>query len=85
MNTDSQIQNIIDRNNRVEADKAWEVSLTRRLCIAVITYLTASLFLWIINVEGFWINALVPVGGYLLSTLSLGWLKSWWLQKHYKQ
>ena len=80
--TNPAIESILDRNKRVEAEKAWETSLTRRAFIAVITYLTACLFLWSIGTPNFAINALVPTGGYLLSTLSLPPLKKWWLSKH---
>ncbi len=75
------LQAILDRNARVERDKAWEVSKTRRTSIALMTYVTACLFLWLIENEGFWINALVPAGGYLLSTLTLPWFKNIWLEK----
>lgn len=78
---DSRIREILERNARVEADKAWEVSWTRRLLITVLTYAIASLFLWLINNEYFWLNACVPALGYLLSTLSLPWVKKLWLKR----
>lgn len=73
------IEEILERNSRVENDKAWETSTTRRLIIAVITYITAATFLKLIANDAPLINALVPVGGYLLSTLSLPVAKNWWL------
>lgn len=75
---EAQLLAIAERNKRVELDKDWETSLTRRLSIAVITYLTAVLFLWLISVQMPFINALVPTGGYLLSTLSLPWIRRIW-------
>jgi hypothetical protein len=75
------IQVIEQRNRRVEADKAWEISVTRRVCIAVVTYATASLFLFLIEVEQFYIHALVPTGGYLLSTLSFPFIKKLWMKR----
>jgi hypothetical protein len=74
------IRTLQERNRKVEMEKAWEVSFTRRSFIASITYLTATLFLWTIGVEQPYVNALVPTGGYILSTLSLPWLKNWWLK-----
>lgn len=69
------------RNARVEADKAWETSWTRRLIIAAITYVLASaLLVWIRAPQPF-LAALVPTGGYLLSTLTLGFAKNWWLKR----
>lgn len=74
------IELILERNKRVEADKAWETSKTRRGFIMLITYVTACSFLYFIGNDAFWINALVPVGGYALSTLSLPSLKRYWIQ-----
>ncbi len=76
------VTEILERNARVEADKAWETSRTRRGVIAGITYLIAALFMWRIGVTEPLINAIVPTGGYLLSTLSLGVVKRWWLKRY---
>jgi hypothetical protein len=73
------IGHILERNKRVETDKAWETSFTRRGFIMVITYCTASLFLFVIGNPQFWANAIVPAAGYLLSTLSLPSIKQWWI------
>jgi len=75
------IEEILERNSRVELDKAWETSRTRRGVIAIITYCVATLFMWRIGVEEPFLNALIPTGGYLLSTLSLGVIKNFWLKK----
>ncbi|MDD5041329.1 MAG: hypothetical protein PHX87_03600 [Candidatus Peribacteraceae bacterium] len=80
-NPESQIATIMERNRRVEADKAWEVSWTRRILITALTYGIAVLFLWLIASPNFWLNAAVPALGYLLSTLSLPWVKQWWLSR----
>lgn len=77
----SQLRALHERNCRVEIDKAWETSKTRRSFIVIITYLTAGLFLWLIEAPFPFLNALVPTGGYLLSTLSLPWLKARWISK----
>ncbi len=78
------IADILERNRRVEAYKAWETSKTRRGFIMLITYITAVVFLHFIgNTEPF-IHALVPTGGYLLSTLSLPQLRRWWLKTFIK-
>ncbi len=70
------------RNARVEMDKAWEVSRTRRATIAFLTYLTAATFLKIIGNDAPFLNALVPFGGYLFSTLSLPLVRDWWIDKY---
>lgn len=78
------VEDILKRNARVEADKAWETSKTRRACIAAMTYGIAVLFMWRIGISEPWLNALVPTGGYLLSTLSLPIIKNWWLKDQNK-
>jgi hypothetical protein len=78
---ENRLQAIEQRNIRVEMDKAWEKSLTRRLSIALLTYITASLFLWLIDVSFPLLSSLVPTGGYLLSTLSMPWIKKRWMER----
>jgi len=75
-----ELQNIKERNARVEADKAWETSFTRRAIIAIMTYLIVVLFLFMINAPKPWLNALVPTAGFILSTLTLPYFKKWWLR-----
>ncbi len=74
------LETIEQRNKRVELDKAWETSFTRRGFIAGVTYLIAFWFMWSIGVNDAYLNALVPTGGYILSTLSLPFLKKYWIK-----
>ncbi len=74
-----EIEQLKERNRRVELDKAWETSKTRRVCIMVLTYLVACSWLIHLGNEKPFLNALVPVAGYFLSTLSLGFMKDWWI------
>ena len=76
------IEEILQRNNRVELDKARETSYTRRGMIAGITYITVVVFLVIIGDSLPFIHALVPAGGCLLSALGLPVVKSWWLKRY---
>lgn len=76
-----QIDEIKQRNSRVESDKAWETSWVRRGFIAAVTYVFAVLWLEIIQNDRSWLNALVPTVGYILSTISLASLKQWWINK----
>jgi hypothetical protein len=63
------------RNTRVEADKAWEMSWTRRIALMVLTYIVVVFYLrFVVHIDP-WINALVPVIGYFLSTLTISILK----------
>lgn len=77
----NELQEIQERNRRVELDKAWQVSWIRRLLITVITYVVAGLFMLSIDEPGAWLKAFIPTGGYILSTLSLPPLKRWWIHK----
>lgn len=81
----SELDTIRERNARVEADKAWEVSWTRRIIIAGGTYLVVCVYLTILGVQGAMLHALVPPGAYLLSTLTLPVCKRIWLQRVYKK
>lgn len=69
------------RNKRVEDDKAWETSWIRRVSIMVLTYFVVVSYLhFVVKIEP-WINALVPVIGFALSTLTISLLKSAWLSR----
>ncbi len=82
---DKRLQKIEERNKSVELNKAWETSYTRRLLISIFTYLAIALYLqFIVGIDP-WINAIVPTIGFLLSTLSLPFLKKVWEKFFYKK
>ncbi len=81
MDTNESIQALQERNKRVEADKAWEGSWTRRGFIAILTYATAVCILWVTGNDNAFIAALFPPAGYILSTLTLPPLKRWWMKR----
>ena len=69
------------RNQRVEADKAWETSWVRRGAIMVLTYIVVCFYLrFVVHIDP-WVNAVVPVCGFFLSTLTIAALKQVWLNK----
>jgi len=72
------ITQIEERNKRVEVDKEWEGSLTRRLLLVLFTYLAIGLYMWSIDVQKPWANAIVPSVGFILSTLTLPYFKKIW-------
>lgn len=78
MELEKEIESIKERNRRVELDKAWELSWTRRLFIAAVTYLAAAVWLLLIREKVAWLKALVPSGAYFLSTFSLPFIRRWW-------
>lgn len=80
MEIEQEIQNLKERNIKVEIDKAWETSLTRRVFIALVTYVFASIWLHYLNEKAIFLKAVIPTTGYILSTLSIPQLKKFWLK-----
>lgn len=78
------VETIQERNARVEAEKAWETSWTRRVIIAAGTYAIVGAYLQTLNVEGAWLHALIPPAAYIFSTLSLPFVKAFWMAKIHK-
>jgi hypothetical protein len=81
---EQEIKAIKERNARVEADKAWEVSTFRISTICIITYIVAALVLCVIHTHRWWLNALIPTIGFYLSTRSLAIIKKWWIKSRYQ-
>ena len=70
---------ITERTKRVELDKKWETSKTRKICIAVLTYIVVIIYTSIISkTSNVFLSSLVPVMGFLLSTLSLNMIRKIW-------
>lgn len=80
-----EIELIKKRNQRVEMDKTWETSSTRKILLLVFTYLSIGLYLKAINIQDPWLNAVVPSFGFLLSTLTLPYFKDLWRKYIYKK
>lgn len=67
------------RNKRVELDKAWEISWTRKICICILTYIVVAVYSYIVrNYDNIFLSSLVPVIGFTLSTLSLKYIRTIW-------
>ncbi|HLC65209.1 MAG TPA: hypothetical protein VJI46_03745 [Candidatus Nanoarchaeia archaeon] len=74
------IKQIENRNKRVEADKSWEISYTRRILLTIFTYLTVGFYLNAIEISRPWLNAIIPAIAFMLSTLTLPIFKKLWLR-----
>jgi len=83
-NLENEIEIIKQRNAKVEADKAWEVSYFRVFLISAVIYIVAVKFLYFIGTENYFLNALVPTMGYFLSVQSLPFIKKWWIKNFIK-
>lgn len=79
-----EVENIKSRNKRVEGDKAWETSKTRTAFISAITFCLVYAFMVFGNTNSPFLNSLIAVAAYWISTETYGALKSWWLRKRNK-
>ena len=74
-----EIEEIKERNKRVELDKKWETSGTRKVCICILTYIVVIIYSTLISkVSNVFLSSLVPVIGFTLSTLSLKFVRKIW-------
>ena len=86
MNLEEEIKHIKERNQRVEKDKAWETSWTRRICICILTYIVVVIYSYTINkISNVFFSSVVPVIGFTLSTLSLTGIRKVWEKKIYNK
>lgn len=76
---EKRVEEIEKRNKRVEKDKKWETSMTRRICIMILTYIIVIIYSYTIrNTDNVLLSSLVPVIGFTLSTLSLKKIRNIW-------
>lgn len=80
-----EINKIKERNINVEADKAWETFLTRKILIAVLTYIVISLFFYYAGFPNPLKSAFVPTLGFIFSTLSVPFFKNLWIKYIYRR
>ncbi len=85
MNITSELKKIQQRNIKVEAAKNWEVSWTRKIIIAILTYFVIVIFFLITGLPEPFTNSLVPALAFVLSTLTMGLFKNLWLKFVYKK
>tara|TARA_Y100000034_G_C6675103_1_gene296577 strand:+ start:332 stop:589 length:258 start_codon:yes stop_codon:yes gene_type:complete len=80
MSVEKRLNTIEQRNKKVELDKAWENSFSRKIIIAVLTYIIIVLFFLVAQLPKPFINPIVPTAGFVLSTLSLPFFKKIWIK-----
>ena len=82
MNIEKEINEIKTRNKKVELNKAWETSWTRKICIMILTYIVVVIYTLSTNkLNNIFLSSLVPVIGFSLSTLSLNFIRKIWEKK----
>ena len=79
---EKEIEKIKKRNKKVEAEKAWETSFERKISIIVFTYIIIAIIMLLLKIEKPFVNALIPTFWYLLSTLSISFLKKKYIEKY---
>ncbi len=83
MDYKKEIEKINERNKRVEKDKKWETSWTRRLCIMILTYIVVVSYSYLVqSINNVFLSSLVPVIGFCLSTLSLKLVRNIWEKRN---
>lgn len=86
MNVEQELENIKKRNKKVELDKSWETSWTRKICIMILTYVIVVTYSYLIKQnDNILLSSLVPVIGFALSTLSLKYIRKVWEKKIYSK
>lgn len=83
-NLEKRISKIEIRNKKVETDKAWETSWTRKILIITFTYIFAVLYLKVADTTNPYFGAVVPCVGFFLSTQSINIIRKFW-EKKYKR
>ena len=79
---ENEIAKIKERNKKVELDKKWETSWTRKICICILTYIVVIIYSYVVrNYDNILLSSLVPVIGFTLSTLSLRYIRKTWEKK----
>lgn len=79
-NLEQRIKKIEQRNKEVENNKAWETSWIRRGLLTFFTYLAIGAYMWSIDIDRPWLNAVVPAVAFMLSTLTMPFFKKIWLK-----
>ncbi len=80
-----EVEQIKTRNSKVEVDKAWETSFTRKILLVIFTYLAIGVYLNAINIKNPWLNAIVPALAFFLSTLTLPFFRNLWEKYIFKK
>ena len=76
---EKEIEEIKNRNKRVELDKKWEKKKKKKICICILTYIVVTIYSYIVrNYDNIFLSSLVPVIGFTLSTLSLKFVRKVW-------
>jgi hypothetical protein len=85
MEIEKEILIIKERNAKVEADKAWEISWSRKIIVAILTYVVVVILFYFARLPRPFVGAIVPTIGFVLSTLSVSIFKKWWINNFWQK
>jgi len=75
-----EIEKLKERNRKVEADKGWETSWSRKLIIFTLTYIAITIYFFAARLPEPFLNSLVPAAAFVISTMSLPFFKNIWMK-----
>ncbi len=81
---EQEVNKIKDRNRRVETEKSWETSWTRKIMVVVFTYAVMAVIFVFLGTPDPLENAVVPSIAFILSNLSGPFVKRFWLKNIHK-
>jgi len=82
MSLEERVNKIEERNKKVELNKSWETSWTRRICIMILTYIVVVFYSYLTTkINNIFLSSLVPVIGFTLSIASLNIIRKLWEKK----
>lgn len=81
----AEIEKIKERNVKVETDKSWETSWTRKFVIFILTYAAITIYFYVVGLPNPIITSFVPALAFVISTLSLPFFKKYWARYVYKR
>lgn len=80
----AEVEALKQRNFEKDRGKEYEGSYTRIFFLMMITYWTLFAYMYIIETNNPFLDAIVPTVGFNISTWKLPFVKEWWIQaNHY--
>jgi len=77
---EEQVQKLNLMQKYDELKSKWDRSLVRIIYVSTTTYLFVAVFMFILEVDNYLVNALIPSLGYILSTQTLPSIKKAWVR-----
>ena len=82
---EKEINQIKERNKRVEEDKSWETCWSRKIIIFLFTYIAIVVYFYFVGLPNPIVNSFVPAVAFVISTMTLPFFKKLWIKHVYKK